>query len=58
MIAAFGLIKKCAAKVNIRFGLDKEIADAIIIAAEEVQNGVWREDFIYPVKHFLFQVLM
>jgi fumarate hydratase class II len=45
LIQAFGLLKKCAAKVNLEFGLDERIGQAVIRAAEEVRNGVLREHF-------------
>ena len=40
LIEAFGLLKKCAAQVNINFGLPSEIGEAIIKAAEEVRSGL------------------
>ena len=39
IIRAFGILKKCAAKANLKYGLDGKIADAIIEAADEVING-------------------
>lgn len=39
LIRAFGLLKKCAAKVNKSFGLSERLADAIINASEEVEQG-------------------
>lgn len=41
------LIKKAAAKVNGQYGyVQKEIADAIICACDEVLDGKWKEQFI------------
>lgn len=48
IIRAFGILKKCAAKVNINFGLNKEIANAIIAAADEVKQGKLNSNF--PLK--------
>lgn len=36
IVKAFGLVKKAAATVNITYGLDKKVGDAIIQAADEV----------------------
>jgi fumarate hydratase class II len=45
-IRALGLIKGSAAKVNLELGLlDREIADAIERAADEVARGRWDEQF-------------
>jgi fumarate hydratase class II len=30
IVRAFGILKKCAAKVNKKYGLDEKIADSII----------------------------
>ena len=38
MIRAFGFLKKAAAKVNKEFGLDADVADNIMKAADEVKN--------------------
>jgi len=48
IIKAFGILKKCAAKVNINFGLNKKIADAIIAASDEVKQGKLTSEF--PLK--------
>lgn len=48
IIKAFGILKKCAAKVNINFGLSKQIANAIITAADEVKQGKLTSNF--PLK--------
>ncbi|XP_013184998.1 fumarate hydratase, mitochondrial-like [Amyelois transitella] len=45
VIIAFGILKKAAAKVNIEFGLDQKIADAIITACDDVISGkLYREE--------------
>lgn len=36
VVRAFGYLKKCAAQVNIDFGLDPKIAKAIMQACDEV----------------------
>jgi fumarate hydratase, class II len=36
VIRAMGIIKKCAAQVNMESGLDKTIGNAIVAAADEV----------------------
>jgi fumarate hydratase, class II len=33
IVKAFGILKKCSAKVNVHFGLDPIIAEAIISAS-------------------------
>ena len=38
MIRAFGFLKKAAARVNKEFGLDADVADNIMKAADEVKN--------------------
>lgn len=48
IIKAFGILKKCAAKVNINFGLNKKIAEAIMAAADEVKQGKLNSNF--PLK--------
>lgn len=48
VIKAFGILKKCAAKVNTNFGLNKQIADAIMAAADEVKQGKLNSHF--PLK--------
>lgn len=45
LIEAFGLLKKCAAQVNLNFGLPCEIGEAIIKAAEEVRSGLLHDHF-------------
>ncbi len=34
VIRAFGILKKCAAKVNLKYGLDPKVANAIIQASD------------------------
>ncbi|MFH1488525.1 MAG: class II fumarate hydratase, partial [Pseudomonadota bacterium] len=49
-IKALGLIKKCAARVNLELGLiNKGTAGAIIQAAAEVAQGKWRDQFVVDV---------
>lgn len=49
-IRALGLIKQCAARVNLEFGdLDKRRADAIIRAAAEVVRGDHDRDFVVDI---------
>lgn len=38
LIKAFGILKKAAAKVNLEFGLDAKISEAIQQAADEVSE--------------------
>ena len=45
IIHAFGVLKKCAAKVNKNYGLDVKVADAIIKAADEVIKGKLDDHF-------------
>eukprot|EP01016_Furgasonia_blochmanni_P055442 TRINITY_DN9278_c0_g2_i3.p1 TRINITY_DN9278_c0_g2~~TRINITY_DN9278_c0_g2_i3.p1 ORF type:complete len:377 (-),score=105.46 TRINITY_DN9278_c0_g2_i3:579-1709(-) len=39
LIEAFAILKKASAKVNINFGLKKEVGDAIVKAADDVIQG-------------------
>ena len=51
LIRAFGMVKEAAAEANRDLGLiEKPIADAIIQAAQEVQQGRWNNEF--PVDVF------
>lgn len=45
IIRAFGVLKKCAAKVNQNYGLDPKVAGAIIQAADEVIQGKLDDHF-------------
>ena len=46
MIRALGILKKSAARANLKLGLlPKEKADAIIAAAQEVIHGKWDGEF-------------
>ncbi|KAF9399050.1 fumarase fum1, partial [Podila epigama] len=45
LIKAFGVLKRAAAAVNITYGLDPTIGDAIIRAADEVISGDLLEHF-------------
>lgn len=52
IIRSFGILKKCAAKVNLKYGLDPKvcnwfcyIANAIIAAADEVIQGKLDDHF-------------
>ena len=45
LIRAFGILKLAAAKVNITYGLDKKVGDAIITAATEVSQGKLHDHF-------------
>ena len=47
LVKAIALIKKAAAEVNAELGyLPKELAQAIMTAADEVMDGKWREQFV------------
>ena len=49
-IEALGLIKKSAAEVNAELGvLDEEIAEAVAMAAAEVAEGKWDDQFIVDI---------
>jgi len=50
LIRAFGMVKQAAAEANQHLGLiDSKIADAIIQAAKEVQEGKWNSEFVVDV---------
>ncbi|XP_053608509.1 fumarate hydratase, mitochondrial-like isoform X2 [Plodia interpunctella] len=49
IIVAFGILKKAAAKVNIEFGLEKKIAEAIIQACEDVISGKLYREGHFPL---------
>merc|ERR1712168_1481330 len=45
VIKAFGILKKAAAEVNMEFGLDKEVAENISKACDEVIDGTLKDHF-------------
>ncbi|KAI8546512.1 hypothetical protein RHMOL_Rhmol07G0124000 [Rhododendron molle] len=45
IVRAFGILKKCAAKVNMEYGLDPSIGKAIMQAAQEVAEGKLNDHF-------------
>ncbi|TYH56917.1 hypothetical protein ES332_D08G053900v1 [Gossypium tomentosum] len=45
IIRAFGVLKKCVAKVNMEYGLDQSIGKAIMQAAQEVAEGKLNDHF-------------
>jgi fumarate hydratase class II len=45
IIEAFGILKKSAAIVNMEYGLDKKIGEAIVKAAQEVAHGKLNDHF-------------
>ena len=50
LIRAFGMVKEAAAEANRDLGLvEKQIADAIIQSAKEVQQGRWNNEFVVDV---------
>ncbi len=50
LIRAFGMVKEAAAEANRKLGLvENRIADAIIQAAQEVQQGKWNNEFVVDV---------
>ncbi|CAH1636728.1 unnamed protein product [Spodoptera littoralis] len=49
VIVAMGILKKAAAKVNMEFGLDKKIAEAIITACDDVINGKLYKEGHFPL---------
>jgi aspartate ammonia-lyase len=50
LIRAFGMVKEAAAEANRELGLiGQEIANAIIKAAQEVQQGKWNNEFVVDV---------
>src|SRR5258708_25578543 len=50
LIRAIGMVKEAAAEANRELGLvDRQIADAIIQAAQEVQQGKWNSEFVVDV---------
>src|ERR1700758_5636081 len=50
LIRAFGMVKEAAAEANRELGLvDEKIANAIIQAAKEVEEGKWNREFVVDV---------
>src|SRR2546423_3635616 len=50
LIRAFGMVKEAATEANRELGLvDEKIADAIIQAAKEVEQGKWDREFVVGV---------
>ena len=50
LIRAFGMVKQAAAEANKELGLvESKTADAIIQAAQEVQQGKWDKEFVVDV---------
>jgi aspartate ammonia-lyase len=50
LISAFGMVKEAAAEANRELRLvDEKIANAIIQAAKEVQQGKWNDQFVVDV---------
>ncbi len=50
LIRAFGMVKEAAAEANRDLGLvDEKVANAIIQAAREVQQGKWNQEFVVDV---------
>jgi aspartate ammonia-lyase len=50
LIRAFGMVKEAAAEANRELALvDEKIANAIIQAAKEVQQGRWNQEFVVDV---------
>ena len=45
VVRSFGILKKCAAKANLNYGLDPKKAEAIMQAADEVKNGKLDDHF-------------
>src|SRR5690242_1832867 len=50
LIRAFGMVKEAAAEANRELGLvDQKLANAIVEAAQEVQQGKWNNEFVVDV---------
>ncbi|CAH3976415.1 probable fumarate hydratase, mitochondrial isoform X1 [Pieris brassicae] len=49
VIIAMGILKKAAAKVNVEYGLDKKLADAIIQACDDVISGKLYREGHFPL---------
>ncbi|XP_013172829.1 PREDICTED: fumarate hydratase, mitochondrial-like isoform X1 [Papilio xuthus] len=49
VVIAMGILKKAAAKVNMEFGLDKKLAEAIMQAADDVISGKLYREGHFPL---------
>lgn len=49
VIVAFGILKKAAAKVNVEFGLNAKVADAIMKACDDVISGKLYREGHFPL---------
>ncbi|XP_038212907.1 fumarate hydratase, mitochondrial-like isoform X1 [Zerene cesonia] len=49
VIVAMGILKKAAAKVNIEYGLDKKVAEAIMQACDDVISGKLYREGHFPL---------
>ncbi|XP_037969881.2 fumarate hydratase, mitochondrial isoform X2 [Plutella xylostella] len=49
VIVAFGILKKAAAKVNVEFGLDKKVSEAIQQACDDVISGKLYREGHFPL---------
>lgn len=49
VIVAFGILKKAAAKVNVEFGLDKKLSEAICQACDDVISGKLYNEGHFPL---------
>ncbi|XP_050550099.1 fumarate hydratase, mitochondrial-like isoform X1 [Spodoptera frugiperda] len=49
VIVAFGILKKAAAKVNMEYGLDKKLAEAIMHACDDVISGKLYREGHFPL---------
>ncbi|OMO50500.1 Fumarate lyase [Corchorus capsularis] len=57
IIRAFGVLKKCAAKVNMEYGLDVTIGKAIMEAAQEVADGKLNDHFPLVIANRAAEIL-
>lgn len=51
LIRAFGVLKKAAAKVNVTYGMDAKVGDAISRASDEVRirTNSWIKGYVYKM---------
>lgn len=49
IVVAMGILKKAAAKINIEYGLDKKIANAIVEACDDVISGKLYREGHFPL---------